>query len=313
MNSAHVAKDTDLGPIHYSENFRRAKRNVLFWAAVTVLLSIASVDSDASVELTGIARNLSFSQSALVFGSLLVLALMFLAFVRARRLLIATNNHLTYGEDLQAVALRAQVVERDIETAKTEAREALDLLEKQKTESISETITSVDKLIEDTRRIIDAQDTILKDWSLLESNMADLARIDSSEPPQEKEELYLLWQLDRRNAAKQVRRIEGPMAVAREDIRRAVEKKSDPKALLSELESVREGLGAVLAVDVEPITQIDARLKRFADRIERQDKIWYLLFDFWLVVVASVSGLSFAASYLYDQHNLALWLAAKIF
>ena len=88
--------DKDHEPIQFNEEFRRAKRNVLFWVGVVVLLSIGTASaptvSDISsapvlstnvIEVGSVARNLAFSQNALIFLALVVLIFMAISFVRA--------------------------------------------------------------------------------------------------------------------------------------------------------------------------------------------------------------------------------------
>ena len=77
--------------IHPSEVFAKAKRNVLFWACVVVLLAMGSPTPGQNVEVSPVLRNFGFEPGILVLGSVGVLAFMLLGYRRAERHLVSEH------------------------------------------------------------------------------------------------------------------------------------------------------------------------------------------------------------------------------
>ena len=97
------SENPDRKIIHVSDEFRRAKRNALAWAAFTVLLALA-FDNGGAAELTGFVRNLSFSQNTLLLLALLALCFAAVGYWRAERNLITRNSYIEYGNTLMEAA-----------------------------------------------------------------------------------------------------------------------------------------------------------------------------------------------------------------
>ncbi len=97
------SENPDRKIIHVSDEFRRAKRNALAWAAFTALLALA-YDNGGAAELTGFVRNLSFSQNTLLLLALLALCFASVGYWRAERNLITRNSYIEYGNTLMEAA-----------------------------------------------------------------------------------------------------------------------------------------------------------------------------------------------------------------
>ncbi|WP_143704553.1 hypothetical protein [Porphyrobacter sp. TH134] len=72
--SAREVSQQSHGLLKVPDEFARAKRNVLFWAVVTFLLSMGEVGPSKSIEVTGFIRNFHFQQSFLGSGPIKLLA-----------------------------------------------------------------------------------------------------------------------------------------------------------------------------------------------------------------------------------------------
>ncbi|MCB2078363.1 MAG: hypothetical protein KDE55_11775 [Novosphingobium sp.] len=89
---AEPKPDTDATePIHFSEAYRRAKRNVLFWAVATITVALGA-HSDNAIEVTGLVDGLAFRPLPLMLGLLIILGFMFAGYIRAERDLTFLNS-----------------------------------------------------------------------------------------------------------------------------------------------------------------------------------------------------------------------------
>ena len=89
--------------IRYSDEFRRAKRNTLFWAVVTLLLAVgAPAANSPGLELAGF-KNMELSGPFLLGGSLVVLIFMVLGYVRAEADVITLNSDFALDHAFQNV------------------------------------------------------------------------------------------------------------------------------------------------------------------------------------------------------------------
>ena len=86
---------SDIDPIriNYTDEFRRTKRNVLFWAAATIILTVGTLGSDVPIE-TSWAQNLKLPPALLTFCSWLVMLYMGADFIYANRRLADENSTL---------------------------------------------------------------------------------------------------------------------------------------------------------------------------------------------------------------------------
>lgn len=107
-------RDPDRKLPHISESFRKAKRNVLFWAAATLLLAIGSDTNDDGLEVTGFIRSFDFDQSALILLALGVLAFMFAGFIRAFDDMKALNREFAYAQSLKRGAKFADALAKNL-------------------------------------------------------------------------------------------------------------------------------------------------------------------------------------------------------
>ncbi len=120
--------DADEQPIHFTEIYRRAKRNVLFWAAATILIALGTAASTGGVQVENMVKGLSLPPGLLTVFSLCVLGFMFAGYYRAERALLARHT----GFALAArIADQAEVVEqlacdlRNLENAINQADSAV--------------------------------------------------------------------------------------------------------------------------------------------------------------------------------------------
>lgn len=130
--------------IHFTESFRTAKRNVLFWGAATFLLACgtASADvaqndtnaanseaSDSSIGVNTIFVDLDYQQGFLTVVALIVLAFMALGYRRAEKQLLARHTGFAYARSMHQTANLAQVLESDLHEIHEKVKKQKPLLE----------------------------------------------------------------------------------------------------------------------------------------------------------------------------------------
>lgn len=101
---------------HFTDEFHKAKRNVLFWAVATILLS-AGADSGA-VEAVPLVRGLRFDQGFLVGGALLITAFMAAGYVRAIGPMMLSNSDLLFARTLSKAVETAEAVDEELQRQK---------------------------------------------------------------------------------------------------------------------------------------------------------------------------------------------------
>ena len=79
--------------IDFNEEYRRAKRNVLFWASTTIVLVIGTITSGDPI-VTSWAQNIKFSPVVLVLGSWSIMIFMCVDFWHANNRLQVNYNPL---------------------------------------------------------------------------------------------------------------------------------------------------------------------------------------------------------------------------
>ncbi|MEO0590393.1 MAG: hypothetical protein AAFZ11_07505 [Pseudomonadota bacterium] len=93
------AKDQFDQPIHYSESFRLAKRNVLFWSALTLVISFG-VGKDP-LKFVFIVEGVELSPYIVIIGSVLVLVFMAFGYFRAEERLLYRHSPFAYGTSVE--------------------------------------------------------------------------------------------------------------------------------------------------------------------------------------------------------------------
>lgn len=105
--------DREDEPILFTEEFRRAKRNALFWSAVTLLLAIGH--STDEIEVRSLVQNLDFPQATLLLGSLVILVFMVIGYHRAEDRLLKRHTPFAIAQRIEDTA---KFVERMLEELK---------------------------------------------------------------------------------------------------------------------------------------------------------------------------------------------------
>lgn len=102
-------------PIHFSEAYRRARRNVLFWAVTTIVVALGAHGND-TIEVTGLVNGLAFQPWLLLLGLLAILGFMLAGYVRA-------EQDLTYLNSEQVVSQRTKEAIDIVESIKAKLLE----------------------------------------------------------------------------------------------------------------------------------------------------------------------------------------------
>lgn len=105
----HPVVMADTQEIDYNEDYRRSRRNTLFWAAVTICLSLGS--STGAVEIGSLAKNLTFSHALIVAGSLAATGFSFCGYWHARSRLLANHTDFAIAARIGKLADRATAME----------------------------------------------------------------------------------------------------------------------------------------------------------------------------------------------------------
>lgn len=156
-------KDKDLEPIHYSEDFRRAKRNALLWAGLTVLAALGHVSEQTSeVDVRTPIGNFAFAPWLLVGMSLIVLVFMFLGYIRAERRLLAKHS------EFEVAARYAEVgdVAEQLKQMLTELTDLAERIEGRYKPVFSKDIESSDILKKEIAAITDKYVLKFSDWGV---------------------------------------------------------------------------------------------------------------------------------------------------
>lgn len=113
-------------PIHFSEAYRRAKRNVLFWALTTIVVALGA-HGDKAIEVTGLVDGLAFQVWPLLIGLLIILAFMFASYIRAEQDLIYLNSEQVVSQRMKEAidvveSVKAKLLELRSEVSQQEYR-----------------------------------------------------------------------------------------------------------------------------------------------------------------------------------------------
>lgn len=111
MTESDTEKDPGAKQISFHEEFRKAKRNVLFWGVLTILLAVGTVNAE-SVDPSSLIRGISLPPVPLVVGSAAILIFMFLGYWRAEQHLIIKNREFTDQHDI-GEAIKVIIALRD--------------------------------------------------------------------------------------------------------------------------------------------------------------------------------------------------------
>ena len=138
-----LPKDDDNDQLlNVSEGYRKAKRNVLFWAAVTLLLALAANTGSDGVELAPIVRGLGFSQKLMISLSLIVLVFMLIGYRRAEWHLTLRNSPFAYSKVMERAADEAEALRAEIEKKRKEFAQ----LHKMRQESVESAQASIEQI-----------------------------------------------------------------------------------------------------------------------------------------------------------------------
>jgi hypothetical protein len=96
--------DKALEPIQYNEAYRIARRNALFWGAVTILVSVGTSNAGTPIEVPAVLRNLSFPQSFLTVFSLVVMLFMLAGYYRADQVFVSSHSGFAKAQRIHGVA-----------------------------------------------------------------------------------------------------------------------------------------------------------------------------------------------------------------
>lgn len=110
--------------IHFTDDFQRAERNLLFWAGLTIIIAIGR--QTGGIEASPFLRQLAFNQGPLLIASLIATLLMALSYIRAIAPMEWSNTHLFFGRSVGNLADAVEQVEGEV----AEARARLDKLGK---------------------------------------------------------------------------------------------------------------------------------------------------------------------------------------
>lgn len=108
--------------IDHDESYRLAKRNVLFWSALTILIAVGTADSANPITIGAVVANLSYSQTFLTAAALVVLAFTVLGYIRADLRLKANHSGFAFGKKLKELSEVAALAIRENEKSISEAR-----------------------------------------------------------------------------------------------------------------------------------------------------------------------------------------------
>lgn len=104
--------DPDEGRLHVFEGYRRAKRNILIWSGVTVLIALAGAsDGKTGAQFKLPIGGMEHSPRLIALLSLFVLFFLLLTYIRAYRAqLVFRNTEIAYGKTVASVA--EEIIER---------------------------------------------------------------------------------------------------------------------------------------------------------------------------------------------------------
>lgn len=269
--------DKDREPIRFSEEFRKAKRNALFWSMVTMLLALGLTNGSNEIEVYGIVRHLTFPHGLLLSSSLAVLVFMTLGFRRAQIRL--RSNHSDF-----AVAHRL-----------SEAAEVADTL----FEKVTTTLQGAGEL--------DAhiQDRLERMKSLADAEISNISQVKVSLQNVKEDKLDGFL---KGNAPLEIKEISSAAKKCIEAVdyaQRSIEstignilRNMDPKQTPRPLPELTKEGGA-LAVNTDELAELSKSLRVFSDAIGKGERRWLFWYDevpvYGLAAVATI----FAAMRLY--------------
>lgn len=302
-------KDPERSLIHVSDGFRRAKRNVLFWAAVTLLLSIAWDGGRSAIELTGIARNISFSQQSLVMGSVLILAFMALGYVRAEQQLFARNNPFTYGRDLQSAADLAELVRRDIRSVQIDAQVVGDALVGARKAVLEDALSLIEELRNEAKKIAQLHETVMNAGRSAKHERDQLHTIELYRPVDDASpDEWEAYGERRRTVSQTLSGWESKYRSAVAEIEKLRVNTPRLRQLISEFDAIEKKIKAVDQIELGKIDDFKAGLQSYADEIDRREKRWFYLFDRGVVWVSTGLAVFVAIWRLCYDQSLTWWL-----
>ncbi|XAP76931.1 hypothetical protein ABC955_10040 [Citromicrobium bathyomarinum] len=116
--------------ISYSETYRRAKRNALFWSAITIVVAVGTADAAGSIELTTVLQHLQFEQGFLTFAALATLLFMLAGYYRAEAKLLTNHSGFAVAARYATAPRVADKLVEDLTTLATRVQKGLGDLDK---------------------------------------------------------------------------------------------------------------------------------------------------------------------------------------
>lgn len=174
--------DIDTIRINFTEEFRRTKRNVLFWSSATIILVAGTLASDVPIE-TSWAQNIKLPPVFLIFCSWTVMIYMIVDFWHANHRLkidngalkatISVNNTAKESSELaRRLRLLLPPLEQAVSQVLTEARTSTDNSSAPTIVRVEESLTKVregfdnlcnlSKRVEDYAESVDKRDKLVR-------------------------------------------------------------------------------------------------------------------------------------------------------
>jgi hypothetical protein len=255
-------------PIRFSDEFRQAKRNTLFWAAVTFLLAVGRPSGTEAIEVNAIVRNFSFPQGLLLLTSLAILVFMTIGFRRADKRVFA--NHTGF-----AVANRLK-----------DSAELADSVWSQ----LNSTLLSSDQLEQEIEKRGKRLDELTKSALDKIAEAADPSFLETTQPL-----VKVLVDPEQANPAG-LKDAHRQLRQKLDYVRRVVEtekdnvfRNMDPSQTPRPLEDIPAAV-AVLQEKAAELAKLGTSLRTFSDAIGKGERRWYFFYDQALVYGAALGS-----------------------
>jgi phosphate uptake regulator len=258
-----AAKDRE--PIRFSDEFRHAKRNTLFWTAVTFLLAVGEPSGSEAIEINAIVRNFSFPQGLLLLTSLVILVFMTIGFRRADMRVFANHTGFAVANRLKDAAELADTVWSKLDHTLRSGEQLEQEIEKRMTRLDDLTESALSKL----------------------ADAADLRSLETSHP-------FARVVVDPEQAnPSELKTAHRQLREKLDFVRRVVEtergnftRNMDPSQTPRPLPDLPAEC-AKLQEQAADLAKLGTSLRTFSDAIGKGERIWYFLYDQTLVYGAA--------------------------
>lgn len=129
INKRLPKSDEDGELLNINEGYRKAKRNVLFWAAITFLIAIAFDTGGAGLQISSIVRGIGFNQQMVTGLALITLVFMFIGYHRAEWHLLFRNSPFTFAKTMSDATAEAEQLVGLIREHKDDLKSAIKVAE----------------------------------------------------------------------------------------------------------------------------------------------------------------------------------------